>query len=158
MGTSLLINPQSEIRIPKSEGERVSERARMDARRRVDDHAGGLVDDDYLLVLVDDVERDLFGREFRRRRRGQLDLDALARPQLVRRLRRAPADEHVAVLDRALERRAAHALDPRGEECVEARARVLLGGFESERPGFRLGERSVDYDFPSEVCELVITE
>src|SRR5205085_985182 len=85
----------------------------------------------------------------------QLDLDALARLQLVRGLRGAPADEHVAVFNRALERRAAHRSDARGEEGVEPRARLRLGNFERERPGFRAGGGFVTQAFALDAGALV---
>ncbi len=111
----------------------------MDPGRGVDDESGGLVDDDDLFVLVDDVERYLFGRDLGGRRRGQLDLDALAPFELERGLGRAPADEHVAVINHALQGRTAHALDARREEGVETRARLLRRHVEDERLGPGLG-------------------
>src|SRR5579885_58542 len=128
--------------------ERVGERARMNPGGGVDDHAGGLVDDDDLRVFVNDVERDVFGREFGGGRRGDfLDLDALARAELVRGLRGATADEYVAFFNRALEQRAAHALDARGEEGVESRPGVCFRSFKRERFRFRPGERLFDRGF-----------
>ena len=39
----------------------VEQRARPVARGRVDDHAGGLVDDEHVVVLVDDRDRQRLG-------------------------------------------------------------------------------------------------
>ena len=44
------------------------------ARRRVDDHPGRLVDDQQMLVLEDDLERDVLRLVMRRRRRRDRDL------------------------------------------------------------------------------------
>src|SRR5579885_2012261 len=102
--------------------ERVGERARMNPGGGVDDHAGGLVDDDDLRVFVNDVERDVFGREFGGGRRGDfLDLDALARAELVRGLRGATADEYVAFFNRAL---SSVRLTPSTREARKASSRV----------------------------------
>ncbi len=47
------------------------------------DHPRGLVDDDDLFVLIDDVERNIFGLDLRGGRLGKLCLDVLARVKLV---------------------------------------------------------------------------
>jgi hypothetical protein len=53
-----------------------------------------------LRVFIDDAERDVFGREIARGRRGQFEFDLVARAQFVRTLQGcAPCDEHVAVFD-----------------------------------------------------------
>ena len=105
----------------------------------MDDHAGGLVDDDNLFVFVDDVERDVFGREVERRGRCEFYLDAVARADFVRWLGGAAVDERVAVFDEPLDGRAARALDARGEHRVEPRARFLFGDLEGERLDLRFG-------------------
>ena len=71
----------------------VHERSRRVAGARVNDEAGGLVDDEEVLVLPDDVEIHRLGRE-RTARRGQLDDDVL------------PALEPVALRPAARRRRA----------------------------------------------------
>ena len=54
----------------------MDERAVARSRRRMDDDARGLVDDEESVVLVCNPERDLFGLE--RLRDGRLELDVLA--------------------------------------------------------------------------------
>ncbi len=62
-------------------------------------------------------------------------------------------DERLAVVDDALQGRAAHALDARGEEGVEARARVLLARVERERVGLG-GCQVVAHDSAAAACGL----
>jgi hypothetical protein len=99
-------------------GERVGERARWRAGRGVYNHPGGLVDDHEVFVLEHDRERDLFGHEGGRVCRRQFDLYTVALAQLVRGFGRAPADQHVAVFDEALDARAAPALYARRQVGV----------------------------------------
>ena len=57
------------------------------ARSGVHHHAGRLVDDGEVVVLVDDIERNIFGHGAQRRRRGIAeDGDGLAAFELQRRL------------------------------------------------------------------------
>ena len=71
--------------------QRVDERARRMARRRMDDEPRRLVDDDQMLVLEDDVERHVLAGERRilRRRRLEGDPRALGEPASRDRGRRA---------------------------------------------------------------------
>jgi len=61
---------------------RVDERAAGNAGAGMHGHASGLVDDDYVGVLVEDIERDIFGRGLERWARLGVYRDALAAFQL----------------------------------------------------------------------------
>ena len=77
------------------------ERAALVARARVDDDAGGLVDHEQMLVLPDDVELHLLGRE----RTGfgrELDDDLLPALEPVALRPRLTVDEDGAVGDQPL--------------------------------------------------------
>ena len=70
----------------------------------VDDHSGGFVDDQQMVVLVGDVERDVFGHEFRFASRvGQHDLDTVQGFDLVARLGGLSVDEDVPAVGRGLD-------------------------------------------------------
>ena len=87
--------------------ERVDERAGAVAVGRVDDHPGGLVDDQEVVVFVDHIERDRLGAGFDRRRSAEAALDPVAGGDGRRDLRLDGAvDGHAAVLDPALDLRA----------------------------------------------------
>ena len=88
--------------------QRVDERAARMPRRRVDDEARGLVDDDQVLVLEDDRERDVLGFGRRIERRRHLEEDAHARLHLQAEVR----------CDRAVERH-----ETGCHELLQARAR-----------------------------------
>jgi len=84
-------------------GQGIDQRPVPVAVARVHDHAGGLVDDQQIVVFVGDVERDVL--------RHDLDLalgighhhgDAVQRLDLVARLRTS-AHEHAAAVDRRLD-------------------------------------------------------
>jgi hypothetical protein len=63
--------------------EALDERAALVPRRRMDDHSGGLVHDEEMLVLVRDPQRQLLCLEGRRGRRGRLELEGLPAAQPV---------------------------------------------------------------------------
>ena len=52
---------------------RIDERSRRIARRGMNDHSLGLVHDDEIVVLVNNVERNIFGLGTVGRRRGKCD-------------------------------------------------------------------------------------
>ena len=101
-------------------GQGIDQRPVPVAVARVHDHAGGLVDDQQIVVFVGDVERDVL--------RHDLDLalgighhhgDAVQRLDLVARLGRTSAHEHAAAVDRRLDAVARAVLHPQREEFVE---------------------------------------
>ena len=79
--------------------QRVDQRAFRVARRRVDDHAGRLVDDDQMRVLEADHQRDRLGRRRGLLRLGQSDQDPGAGGGALRRV----AQGFAAALDPAVE-------------------------------------------------------
>ncbi len=82
----------------------------------VDDEPGRLVDDDEMLVLVDDVERDVLALDGQIFRRGRVERDGRPRGELARGVARDLAvDEDAAVLDQRLEPRAGK---PFGATCA----------------------------------------
>ena len=102
--------------------QRVDQRAAGMPGGRMHDHASGLVDHDEVAVLIQDPERQRF---WRRRRVGRLrcvDFDELAGLDRLIRLRRAPRDQDVTVLDEPLYSRSRLSWKHRDEKEVEADA------------------------------------
>jgi hypothetical protein len=81
------------------------ERATRVTRARMDDHAGRLVDDEHVVVLVDDGKRDRLRLERFRNGRRDLDLHPFTAPQAMGRLQHLPADAHAPLLDQGPEAR-----------------------------------------------------
>ena len=107
--------------------DRVSQRARVDAGSRVDDHAGGFVDDGQVLVFEYDVERDVFGFESFGGSFGEIDVDLVTFAELVRGLRGFCVEEDRFVLDQPLQPGARPTFDLSSEKCVEASAGIVSG-------------------------------
>ena len=83
--------------------QRLRERPGVVARRRMDGDAGRLVDDDQVVVLVDDLERDVVGAGGVGRRLGdRRDLDRVARLQDVALLARLATDGDGTGVDQLL--------------------------------------------------------
>ena len=112
--------------------DRICEGAARDASSRVDDHAGGFVDDREVFVLEDDVERDVFGFEGRGRKLVELNFDLVIFTDLVRRFGSDAVDEDVAIADKAMEARAGPVVYMRGEKCIEARPGIFAGRDQSQ--------------------------
>ncbi len=109
--------------------QRVDQRARPVAGGRMHDEAARLVDDDEVVVLVDDGERDGLAFGLRRLRpRGTADGDRLAGVDAVAGIAdRAPADRDFAVEDEGFQSRPRQIADFRREEAVEPFTRLALG-------------------------------
>lgn len=105
--------------------ERVDERAAPPAGTRVDDDAGGLVDDQQVLVLVGDREGHVLALE-RRLRRLRLELELVAGGEPVALRPRRAADRDLAALDQPFRDRARADLGGVGEEAVEPRPRRVV--------------------------------
>lgn len=73
------------------------------------DHAGGLVDHEQVLVLVHDLERNVFRFYIAAGRGRNLDVDRFARFQLVARLLPTAGDGHVAICNQRRRLRAREA-------------------------------------------------
>ena len=112
---------------PQWKHERVHERAVRVPRRGVDDHAARLVDHDDVRVLIDDVERDVLGRERDFRGLGQLDAVGFARGGLAVLLHLGAAERDGPGLDEPLGLRAGEGVHITREESVDALA--ALQGF-----------------------------
>ena len=111
--------------------ERVDQRARIVPRRRMHHEPGRLVDDDEVVVLVDDGERDRLALRLRRRGRRHDERDA--RPACSLRpgsSDRRPVDRHLAVADERLQ------AAPRqvGEACASTRSSRSLPARRSPTP------------------------
>ena len=114
---------------------RVRQRRRGQRRTRVagtrmHDHPCGLVDDEHIVVLVDDAQRDRLGTELVGGARRNLDVDARAALQPVRTLARHAIDAHAAHVDQRLQARARDIGDVRREPSIEPLAR--LGGVDRQ--------------------------
>ena len=100
-------------------GERVEECAGLDPERRVDEHARRLDDDDYVLVLEDDLQGRRLRRHRVRRLVGDRGLDQVARAEPLARAPRRAVDRAPAALDQARYPHAAQPDEARGQEFVE---------------------------------------
>jgi hypothetical protein len=101
------------------------ERAPAAPRSRVDDDAGGLVDDEQVLVLEGDSQRDVLALE--RLRRGlRLELDVLSTGQPVALRPGRPVDRDLTRVDQALGSGPGADLGQRGEEPVEPGSRGVV--------------------------------
>ena len=95
------------VRLGPAPGQqRVDERAAGVAGRRVRDQAGRLVHDQHVVVLVDDVERDVVGLGIERLRRRHVEHHLRARLEQGVALDRPAGDGQPALLDQPLHERA----------------------------------------------------
>src|ERR1700722_3843877 len=116
--------------------QRVDQRARRVARRRMDDEPGRLVDHDQMIVLVDHGKFDVLAQKGRVLRHGRLEDDARARSEARRRIaRNLFVDSHLARLDQRLEpgarERNASCRRRLAQEPVEPLAGVLIADVEN---------------------------
>ena len=63
--------------------QRIDQRAGLVPGRRMHDESLGLVDDDDVVVLVDDIERDILARGFRIDSRWHIDCDRIAGGDMI---------------------------------------------------------------------------
>ena len=96
------------------------------ARRRMDDEPGRLVDDEQVLVLVGDPQRQLLRLERARRRVGHLDRQLLPALQPVALRTAAPVDLDPARGERALRGGTGAELGQSTQEPVEPRPRRVV--------------------------------
>ncbi len=93
----------------------------------MNDHAGRLVDRRDLVVLVEDVQRDVFGNRALARQLGQHDADPLARPQPMRRLAPPALDFDAGGVDHLAQVNAAIRGKPRGQEDIQPGPLLIFG-------------------------------
>ena len=96
------------------------------------DHACGLVDDDEIGVLIDDVEVVVFGLRARADGRGNLDGDRFAGADDPVGRHRLAGDRDLAVLDQPLNLRSRLAAQHARQIPIDADAR-LVGGHDRDR-------------------------
>ena len=95
---------------------------------RMHDQILGLVDDNNVVVLIDDLERDRLRRRFSRLRCGDIEQDRGGGiDAMVRIADRVAIDRHGAILDQRLEPAARQFGDMAREHAVEPFAGVSLG-------------------------------
>ena len=111
--------------------QRVDQRSVEIAGRRMNDQARRLVDDQQMLVLEDDLQRNVLRFVVRRRRLGDRNAQALRRPRtLVAGSRTGlPAGFHGAASDQGLQPFAREGRDGGGERAVKAPAG--MGGLQA---------------------------
>ena len=119
--------------------QRVDQRAGRVSRGGVDDQAGGLVDDNERVVLIDDIERNGLALRLSRFGRRQRDRDGVAGVDGAGGIAdRARRDRDLTGEDQGLQARARQRRDARGQHAIEPLA-LLLGG-----NGDGLGGRHAD--------------
>jgi hypothetical protein len=111
----------------------VNERAFVISSAGVDDHARRLVDGDYVIVFVDDLERDGFGFGTDGRARLGCDGDAFSATKTVRRFRRFPIEQDVCRVDELLYAGAGEVGAVRGDNAIQALISVFGRGYEVVR-------------------------
>jgi hypothetical protein len=104
---------------------RVDERPAPVAVGGMHHHPGGLGEHDHVVVLEADVERHVFRDEVRRRHRGELDREPVARTDLVALGLDLAVHPHAVALDELLRERAASDKVDLGQQDVEARAGLI---------------------------------
>ncbi len=102
------------------------QRAGASSGARMDDHSRSFIQDDEVLVLMQDVERDRLWCEQEWPSRRDVELDVLAGSHPMARLLRVAADQDVPALDEPLDPRSRQAARP-GQEHVQALLRLGLG-------------------------------
>jgi hypothetical protein len=92
----------------------------------VDHHSGGLVDDGQVLILMQDVEENVFWEGVERRRVGRpFDLNLLPSQQLQLRLWRLAVDAYLTVFDQKLYTGTTNIRDSLRKILIEAEASGL---------------------------------
>ena len=154
--------------------QRIDQRPGFVARRGMDDQPLRLVDDDEVVILVDNIERDGLAFRFGRARRGHVDCDRIPRGdmicgvanrrRIVRGLRRAPfcgrgSNKHLARENQRLEPRSRQFWTLNREDAVKAIDLVCqyLERTEPTSPAqllLRRAQRLIDKNFLELVKEL----
>ena len=95
-------------------------------------HALGLVDDQHIAVLVDNVQGDVLGHGVDGLRVGQADLQCLAAGDLVILFHRPAVQQHPLFFCQPLGGGAGQLLHPVGQKLVQAAAPVLSSGCQKD--------------------------
>src|SRR5712671_3631859 len=103
----------------------MDQRAGVMAGGGMDDHARGLVDDRQVVVLIENVERNLFRGRVRDVSLRDLELDHVTHAYAIRGIGRVAVDPDQVALDQPRRGRAAQVDRVLGQEAVQARGRGL---------------------------------
>src|SRR5262245_44560757 len=98
---------------------RICERTRLDARARMNDQPGRLIDYYEIGILIDDIERNRFRQQLRRGRFRKIYVNLVPRMHTVAWLSRPIVHENIAVVDRTLKAGAADLFYLRCQERIE---------------------------------------
>ena len=104
----------------------IDQRAVGISRCRMDDHAGALVEDDQIVILEEDFQREVLRGVVERDGFGDDDGDAVAEFHGVARLGGAAVELDVLLADERLDARAGKVRKAGGEEGVDALARTVI--------------------------------
>ena len=89
------------------------------APRRVDDKVGLLVEDDYVVIFEDDIERDIFGYEFGDLLWGQNEVQFVAWVEFVARFGGSAVDVYSLLADQFLQSCPAEMIESSSEILIE---------------------------------------
>ena len=121
--------------------QRVNERARMVAGRRVNHHPGRLVDDEQVFIFIHDFERNRLRHGHRRVSLGNLDLDDVSGRHSIRGIGSLAVDPDQATLDEPRGGRPAQIVRVIRDEAVEPECGLprdyLTTGLRSRYPAIR---------------------
>ena len=109
--------------------QRVHQRTIRVSGRGVDHHPGGLVDDDQVLVLEQDIERQVLRHQLDRHsgRHAHHHLTVVGPDAMRRRLDHSIIDAHRPLHNQRLDPRSADVREVLGEQVIEALAPLFLG-------------------------------
>ena len=122
-------------RLPAAK-QRIHQRAAGIAGAGVYGHSGWLVDGQYVVVFIENIERDGFGLGAQRRARPDLNGDVLAASEAMRALGWAGIDEHQALGDEFLYASSADVLEAGSDALIETSAGLIFGNDEFMERGF----------------------
>ncbi len=115
----------------EAQGEGVGDGAGGEAGSGMDGEAGRLIHGDEIVIFVEEIERNGFGRGDERSRGDELDLDGFARLEAMAWARGGAADPNVASSDFLLDARPAHLRQAIGQPAIQALAGVIRACLEA---------------------------
>ena len=101
----------------------VGQRPVRNSGARVNDQSGRLIHYNKVVVLIHDVERDLFALQIHRRRFGEIYFYLISRPHAITGLGFTTVDENVAIFDGALKSGAAETIEAGSQKRIQALTR-----------------------------------